>query len=64
MKTLIAQLKSFCRDNGGATAIEYGLIVAMMGIAVVAISQTQYGFSHKIVFDQLGDSFLDAVSVF
>ncbi|MFF8802505.1 MULTISPECIES: Flp family type IVb pilin [unclassified Methylobacterium] len=29
--------KRFIADESGATAIEYGLVAAMMGIAVVAI---------------------------
>jgi pilus assembly protein Flp/PilA len=33
MKTLLAR---FARDNAGATAIEYGLIAALVGVAIVA----------------------------
>jgi len=33
MKTLIAR---FAKDRSGATAIEYGLIAALIGIAIVA----------------------------
>jgi pilus assembly protein Flp/PilA len=33
MKTLLAR---FARDNAGATAIEYGLIAALIGVAIVA----------------------------
>jgi Flp pilus assembly pilin Flp len=64
MNRLISQLKSFCRDASGATAIEYGLIVAMVGIALVAIGSSQYGFGAKEGFNQLGQNFADAVKVF
>ena len=30
-------LKKFLRDENGATAIEYGLIAAAMGLALIAI---------------------------
>jgi pilus assembly protein Flp/PilA len=33
MKTLLAR---FARDNAGATAVEYGLIAALIGVAIVA----------------------------
>lgn len=29
-------LKSFIRDESGATAIEYGLIASLIGVAVIA----------------------------
>ncbi len=28
-------LRRICRDNRGATAIEYGLIVALIGVAIM-----------------------------
>jgi pilus assembly protein Flp/PilA len=33
-------LKSFCRDESGATAIEYGLIAAGISIAIIAVVST------------------------
>ncbi len=31
-------LRNLIRDDGGATAIEYGLIVALIAVAVIAAS--------------------------
>ena len=32
MKNLVAR---FCKDESGATAIEYGLIAALVGVAII-----------------------------
>jgi pilus assembly protein Flp/PilA len=32
----IAVLSNYCRDEAGATAIEYGLIAAMIGMVIIA----------------------------
>ena len=47
--------KRFVADESGATAIEYGLVAAMMGIAVVAIFTT---FKTKLsdAFGTIGDA--------
>ncbi|MGX5776883.1 Flp family type IVb pilin [Methylorubrum zatmanii] len=47
--------KRFIADESGATAIEYGLVAAMMAIAVVAIFGT---FKSKLstAFGTIGDS--------
>ena len=37
MKTIV---KRFAKDESGATAIEYGLIAAMMAVALIAIFGT------------------------
>lgn len=37
MKNLILSLKSFLRDEEGATAVEYGVLVALIAVAIVAI---------------------------
>lgn len=47
VKRLVAR---FCADESGATAIEYGLVAGIMGVAAV-------GF--KGVFDALKTEFLD-----
>ena len=36
MKTLTTMLKAYSQDENGATAIEYGLLVALIGVAIVA----------------------------
>lgn len=33
-------IKSFIRDESGATAIEYGLIASLVGIAIIAAVRT------------------------
>ena len=52
MTKLVAR---FVKDESGATAIEYGLVAAMMGIAVVAIFGV---FKTKLetAFGTLGDA--------
>lgn len=47
--------KRFIADESGATAIEYGLVAAMMGIAVVAIF-TAFQGKLKTAFETLGTS--------
>ena len=36
---LMVMLKSFLRDESGATAIEYGLIAAGISVAIIAVVQ-------------------------
>jgi pilus assembly protein Flp/PilA len=38
--TMFQTLKSLLRDNSGATAIEYGLIAALVAVAAVAAMTT------------------------
>jgi Flp pilus assembly pilin Flp len=57
MRTLITQLKDFAWNDRGATAVEYGLIAALVGTALVAIGNSQYGFGLQSGFDNLGVSF-------
>ena len=45
----------FLKDESGATAIEYGLVAAMMGIAVVTIF-TAFKGKLSSAFDQMGDA--------
>lgn len=37
MKNLISGIKTFLRDEEGATAVEYGILVALIAAAIVAI---------------------------
>jgi pilus assembly protein Flp/PilA len=37
---MIARLKVFARDESGATAIEYGLIASLVGVAIIAAVRT------------------------
>ena len=36
----MSTIKRFCRDESGATAIEYGLIAAGISVAIVTIVQS------------------------
>ena len=40
MKTVNTFLKSFLRDEGGASAAEYALILAIIGVAIGAAALT------------------------
>ncbi len=51
------QLMKFLKDQNGTTAIEYGLIVALVGLALVGIANSQYGFGLKTGFENLGEQF-------
>ena len=42
-REIAARLREFRHDNRGATAIEYGLIVALISIAIVAALSTLSG---------------------
>jgi pilus assembly protein Flp/PilA len=33
---MLARLKKFAKDESGATAIEYGLIASLVGVAIIA----------------------------
>lgn len=36
MKNLMTKMRNFLREEDGVTAIEYGLIAALIGVAIVA----------------------------
>jgi pilus assembly protein Flp/PilA len=37
MSTIVSGVKTFISDENGVTAIEYGLIAALIGVAIAAI---------------------------
>lgn len=39
MQALITQLKQFTQDDEGVTAIEYGLIAALIAVAIITAVQ-------------------------
>lgn len=45
----------FAKDESGATAIEYGLIAALMAVAVIACI-TAFGPKMKATFEGIGDT--------
>lgn len=40
MKTLVPSIRSFLKNEDGVTAIEYGLIAALIAVAVIAVVTT------------------------
>ena len=48
----MVMLKSFLRDEGGATAIEYGLIAAGIAVAIIAVVG-QLGEKLNTTFDSV-----------
>ena len=46
-------LKEFGRDERGATAVEYGLVVSLVGIAA-SVSLQELGQTISGMFDQVG----------
>jgi pilus assembly protein Flp/PilA len=46
-------LARFAQDESGATAIEYGLIAALIGLAIVA-GATTVGTNLGLLFDNIG----------
>lgn len=52
MKTLI---KSFLRDESGATAIEYGLIVSLIGVTLM-IALQELGQSLSGLYENIGNT--------
>jgi pilus assembly protein Flp/PilA len=49
---MVGLLKRFARHDGGATAIEYGLIVGLIFLAIVAAMQLFAGASGAM-YDQI-----------
>jgi pilus assembly protein Flp/PilA len=49
MSKIVSAVKAFVADENGVTAIEYGLIAALMGVAIVAAVGT--------LTNQLGETF-------
>jgi pilus assembly protein Flp/PilA len=50
MKTLFVR---FAKDESGATAIEYGLIATLIGVAII-VGATALGSALNTLFDNLG----------
>ena len=50
---MLEMLKQFVRDEEGVTAIEYGLIAALIAVVIVAAVKL-IGTNLDIVFDKIG----------
>ncbi len=56
MTTLISRsLKGICKNEDGATAIEYGLIAALISVVIIA-AITLVGTDLENAFNQVGNS--------
>ncbi|MDL1973529.1 MAG: Flp family type IVb pilin [Deltaproteobacteria bacterium] len=49
------RLMSFLKDEEGATAIEYGLIAALISVVII-VAITLVGDNLEIVFTEVGDA--------
>lgn len=52
MKNLALGIKYFVRDEGGASAVEYGLLVALIAVAII-ITVLAVGQQLEEVFDRI-----------
>ncbi|MBK1821115.1 Flp family type IVb pilin [Burkholderia orbicola] len=61
MSKFIQQVGRFVRDENGVTAIEYGLIAALIAIGIIAALST-VGKDLKTVFTTIADDLDSAVA--
>jgi len=57
---MISTIKTFLSDESGATAIEYGLIAALVSVAAIA-ALTSLGESLGTMFNSVANELGDAV---
>lgn len=55
MSKIISAVKTFVADENGVTAIEYGLIAALVGVAIVTAA-TALGTTLKATFNSVVSS--------
>ena len=58
---MIAKIKSFAKDESGATAIEYGLIAALVSVAAIAALRGM-GESLSTMFSSVSGELTNAVN--
>jgi pilus assembly protein Flp/PilA len=58
---MFALLKKFSADESGATAIEYGLIAAMISVAIIA-AVSFVGDELGNVFNSVGETLTNSIS--
>lgn len=61
MKTIFTAIQAFVTDEDGVTAIEYGLIAALVGVAMVTAA-TQLGDQIALTFDGVKQALIDALA--
>lgn len=57
---MIERAKTFVKDEDGATAIEYGLIAALISVVII-VAVTSAGSSLDTLFGAIDTSLTDAV---
>jgi len=60
MTAVLGKVSAFGSDESGATAIEYGLIAAMIAVAIIA-SMTAFGGSLASMFNMVSTRSQDAM---
>ncbi len=60
MKTIFTAIQAFVADEDGVTAIEYGLIAALVGVAM-ATAATDLGTEIKNTFDAVVTKLQEAI---
>jgi len=55
MSTFTSAVKTFLADENGVTAIEYGLIAALVGVGI-AVAAKGLGTNLSTLFDNIGSS--------
>lgn len=58
---MLKSVKLFCRDEVGATAIEYGLIAALVSVAAIG-ALTAMGGSLRTMFNSVSSALSNAVA--
>ena len=58
---MLTTVKNFLNDESGATAIEYGLIAALVSVAAIA-ALTSMGTSLKTIFTDVSNTLNTAAS--
>ena len=53
MSTITSAIKAFVADEDGVTAIEYGLIAALVGLGI-AVAADQLGVNLSALFTRVG----------
>ena len=60
MQNLTTMLKQFFRDEDGVTAIEYGLIAALIAVVII-VSVRLIGTNLNVIFQFIGDTLTNAL---
>lgn len=60
MQNLTTMLKQFFRDEEGVTAIEYGLIAALIAVVII-VSVRLVGTNLDLIFGFVGNTLANAV---